>query len=112
MKDMSEYCISVCKAQCCRRGKILISAAERTRFLVERSDHHIVERGDGQFEMHLDPCRNLKDNLCTAYDTRPHICMEFPIFHRGNSVFLSLSCPLVKQGYFDTRFPGKRLLKW
>ncbi len=97
---LSDYCIQTCKAQCCKKGKIIINLSKASLFKRGVITHpQIEERKDGYYELNLSPhCPNLGiDFKCTIYNTpyKPEICSEYPLFIKGKTIFASTACPAV-----------------
>jgi len=67
-KAISAYCLSSCKAECCKRKSLRLDASESDLF-----------GGVGECRIKLDPCPNLKDDRCSIYIKRPAACVLFPV---------------------------------
>ena len=76
------------------------------------------------YQLKLDDCPKLEDNLCMIYDNRPASCRQFPFSYDINSetgdtlLGVDLNCPAVldlieksSQLYFEERSSAERILE-
>lgn len=110
--DVGSYCITKCKAKCCREGHFilhsedemnLMSGDKKKEFLKSKI---AIKRDDSQYEFDFfkHSCPHLSEEFkCNIYENsnRFKICSDFPIFLRYRTIFLATFCPAVKDGFFD-----------
>lgn len=109
--SLGKYCMEACKAKCCKKGKLLIPTYEEISLICKPAsktvmNNMIVKRDDGRYELLLDKgtCPSLDSkNMCTIYTQwfRPGICADFPVFLRGQKVFVAEFCPATKEKSFE-----------
>jgi len=47
----------------------------------------------------IEPCKHIKNNLCTIYEKRPYVCRTYPLSPSiTNNVHLDISCPALIKG--------------
>ena len=96
--SLSLFCMTECKSQCCMKNKINLTQAE-AKFWLKNST--IVENVNSSFTLNLEPkCSQLScDFKCNLFNKpgRPEICGDFPLFLRGNKIFISSWCLGVKE---------------
>jgi Fe-S-cluster containining protein len=130
--SLSSYCYSECKAHCCRKGHLLLTAGEvdllkdthkedLKMISVQAKTHE--KRYVFRLESNVDGCPNLLNYKCMIHKNpaRPKACREFPIFIRKNKTLtVTRACPAVKEnklypylaefkmmGYALVYLPGK-----
>jgi len=98
---LGPYCMSDCNAYCCKKEVITLTEEEAKSF---KGSDQVVKKEDF-LVLVANPCPKLKENRCTIYNERPNACREFPIFKKGNEIFLANLCPgiLNKKIYLQTR---------
>ena len=121
--SLTNYCTTICKSQCCRKGKILLLKAEEKELIVgdeleqkEAIKNTILEKQDsGNYHFDFEksgPCRWLSTDtgLCKAYENpgRPTICSDYPLFKVGEYVIAAGNCPAVASGQLDSRLEEVR----
>ena len=105
----ADYCVSYCKARCCKKGKIFLSRKQaekitRNKVVAYMKMGKLLKRDVCNFELNLEKgCPALsEDNKCRIHISviRPEICREFPIFIRGEKVFVASFCPITSSKKF------------
>jgi len=108
-ESLSSYCYTECKAYCCRRGYLILSAKEVSlmkdtlkedlKIMPIRTEsdkkRYIFNLGSG-----INGCPNLTDYKCTIHTnlSRPKACKEFPLFiWKNKTVLVTDECPAVKE---------------
>lgn len=82
--SLGSYCMTVCKAKCCNKGKLLLSQKEAIMLTKRLSHPQLTKRDDGCFDLSLaQGCPSLKGSACGVYSQRPKMCRDYPIFDRG-----------------------------
>jgi Fe-S-cluster containining protein len=107
-ESLSDYCINVCKAFCCRTGYIK-TREEKARFIAgERFEKmfkmkKIEKSKDGSYVIHLReggcPRLDKKTCFCTihTHELKPITCEIFPINVKGDYFFISQRCPAIRE---------------
>jgi len=101
---LSDYCVNVCHANCCKVGKIILCKNEFIAITNNCVSSQILQRNDGYYELSMSPsCPSLKDSKCLIYNTinKPRICSEYPFFLRGTSLFVATSCLAIQNGVIN-----------
>jgi Fe-S-cluster containining protein len=106
--SLSSYCYNECRASCCRKGYILLTAEEA---IVMQGDHKEklkmipVETATNKNAFVLDMdvkkkgCPNLVDYKCSIHKNpgRPNTCKEFPLFiWKDKTIMVTFECPAIK----------------
>lgn len=96
--SLSNYCMTVCKAKCCKRGQLLLTPTEAVK-VAKRLEHpQLSLRADGCYNLQLagKGCPSLNGTACGVYAMRPKMCREYPVFSRGmgenSRVIFASSC--------------------
>lgn len=111
--SLSYYCINVCRAKCCKFGKLVLfndtevdAVCGTKRKLFEKKQ--LLERkdtGNYHFDLVKGGCKNLRDdNMCNIHDkpSKPRICDDYPLFiPQKKYVIAADSCPGVQDGLLD-----------
>lgn len=103
-KSISKFCSLECKAYCCRKSYLILSAQETDivsqGMRKELEDKKIIKKkGNGKYFLNLrGGCPSLRNNLCMIHNNskRPAVCKQFPIFIKNKTIKLSPLC-LAKQ---------------
>lgn len=114
--SISNFCITKCKAKCCKKGKLLIMTDEELDLVVGLNkvekyfNKKILEysKKNNNFLLYnseIKICRQLdkKTNICKEHKNpnRPQVCKDYPIFIiKGKYVIFSKNCPAVDSGMF------------
>jgi Fe-S-cluster containining protein len=93
-KDLSDYCQTVCKAQCCKRGKLPLTSEETELFSSKRID-------ENNFYDLTGGCQHLRGVSCGMYEKRPVACRTYPFHAIGPILIATTSCPAVDEGFLD-----------
>ncbi len=105
MEKASEYCITTCKAKCCKRGKLPLLAEERKMFNSNRIDEH------GFYDL-SGGCEYLDENFkCKLYNKRPKMCRDYPFHQIGPIKFATTLCEGVVEGIFDEEIEKRNVKK-
>jgi len=81
LKVIDEYCLSDCTAECCKSGKTL-----------------------KEIDVVLDPCKHLKNDLCSIHNKRPQTCRDYPIRKTmlgDKEIVIIGKCKAVDNGLID-----------
>jgi len=104
---LSKYCIEECKAYCCRKGYLVLTAEETDLLAGDQKEalqreETIIGMEDGKYSFNLNKngCPCLKDSKCAVHNDegRPSACKEFPIFIDGKNIRLSPRCYGIRTG--------------
>lgn len=104
--SLGPFCSNVCKAKCCKRGKLLLEK-NQVDILCDVKDQKpplLVARENGYFDFHigLSGCPRLtKDSKCRVYEKRPQMCRDYPLFERGETILVSSACEGFIAGKLD-----------
>lgn len=94
--SLGPFCSSTCKAKCCKKGYLPVSAQESLLFETDLYDKT-------QSRVTLTPgCSHLKKDSCTIYARRPKACREFPVYLKGKTILIASWCEGYKAGKLDT----------
>lgn len=104
MSCLSEYCISTCKAKCCKRGKLPLLAEERAIFDSKRIDEN------GFYDL-TGGCEFLINDKCSIYNKRPKMCEKYPFHEMGPLVIAITLCPAVEEGLLDQEIIKRKARK-
>ncbi|MBN1544906.1 YkgJ family cysteine cluster protein [Candidatus Woesearchaeota archaeon] len=108
-KSIGRYCAEECKAYCCRKG-YLVMTADEAELVTQGRLAELMENGvivitpTGRYSMNMglleNGCPSLKDYKCTIHMKRgrPDTCKKFPLFIEGSSIKVSQRCPAAKEG--------------
>lgn len=107
--DISDYCINECKAECCKKGHLLISEQEFKEMLGSKNPLKLPHKSilkDGLGNVLLDfnrmnGCPALNgDDLCKIHKNpiRSQTCKDFPIFIRGKEIHIHARCLAAFEG--------------
>ncbi len=107
-RSISAFCIEECKAYCCRKSYLVLTAEERDLVAQgmgkELEDKKIVKKikGEEYFLNLRNGCPSLKNNLCVIHNhpKRSTTCKQFPIFLKNKNIRLSPGCLAVKRDLF------------
>lgn len=97
--SLENYCLEICPAKCCSKGKICLTDSELT--LIKENDRTNIDMCNGLNVLNLDikPCPKLnQNNKCLIFDNlgRPKMCSEFPFFLRYKTLIISEFCPATR----------------
>ena len=110
--SISDYCINVCKAQCCKRGQLLLMSDNEVKSIVGNKKKlyentgilKLSENGFYLYNSEIKTCKNLnqKTSLCKIHTntSRPMVCRDYPIFIVRNSIIFGKTCPAAISGKF------------
>ncbi|MCH8519137.1 MAG: YkgJ family cysteine cluster protein [Nanoarchaeota archaeon] len=113
-ESLSNYCINICGAKCCKVGKLLlqtnqevetISGVEHIGKFIEDKTLERTQNGFMTYNLEKEPCRHLKENVfCSIHksDKKPIICNDYPLFLTKKYVIASQQCPAVVGGELNT----------
>lgn len=102
-RSLGDFCREECKAFCCRKGHLTLTAQQLRRVAQGHEDElkradRLIPIGE-RFSLILDgDCPSLAGNRCSIYRSRPKACREFPLWIRDGVVFVSPRCVGVKAG--------------
>ncbi|MBI5389454.1 YkgJ family cysteine cluster protein [Candidatus Woesearchaeota archaeon] len=106
------YCMSTCKALCCRKGIIRLQGKQEIAAVTQgkeeelRKERLLEDAGGEAAILHVGkrPCPSLtSDSKCSIYTNphRPKGCANFPLYFYGNTLWAASFCPAVKTGLMD-----------
>lgn len=106
--SIGDYCHSECKASCCRKGYLLLTAKEVKLLSARKKDLKTIpvelEIGKRGYVFELGAknagCPHLQDYKCMIHKNpcRPKACKEFPLFiWEKKTVMVTYACPAVKE---------------
>jgi Fe-S-cluster containining protein len=103
--SISDYCSSECKAYCCRKGFLLLTASE-VPLLHDTTQGELppilLQDNEQGFVLDLkeNGCKNLSHHKCLIHTnpSRPKACKDFPLFlWKDKTVMVTYACPAVKE---------------
>lgn len=113
--SISNYCINICEAKCCRSGKLLLQGANEVKAVLHTQEHaqNLINKGiltpgnnSGNFHLNLEKtnCLNLIQNKCSIHKDplKPKICDDYPLFFVKGYVLASPACNAVRDGLLDS----------
>jgi len=101
-KILDGYCVNYCKAQCCRRGKLLVKTDELEH--ISKDKKLFKKKDNTYYELNLDlTCPALKDSRCSIHKNskRPKVCGQYPLFIEKDHVLVSKDCLAIKEEMLD-----------
>lgn len=110
--SLGDYCINICKAQCCKSGFLLLKDQFEIQGVLKKKEQYSIKNKflkknwDGTYSFFLGNskfnCPSLKGTICTIYyeKYRPLACSNFPLFVYGKSIVTG-NCPAIKEGIID-----------
>lgn len=111
--SISNYCISICKAKCCKHGKLLLQTNDEVESIcgkeniTQMAEDGIIEKTQHNFvtyNLEQKSCRHLKESVfCSIHKSskKPQICNDYPLFLTKQYVIASPQCPAVESGEID-----------
>lgn len=109
--SITDYCISVCKAQCCKRGMLALDSQEQANVVLQgklSAAHKTEKHGKTYYEYDLNKtCPSFDGKQgCTIYKNkhRPKACHEFPLLQLGTFIVPIEWCPAVQDALFTSYF--------
>lgn len=108
--SLGSYCINTCKAQCCKRGYLLVKQDELDSLTDKKEEEYrkdeIVKDFGEKFLFKLDGkgCPKLSsDNLCTIHKNpnRPVLCNDYPLFLTRKYAVVASDCPGANEGLLN-----------
>jgi len=106
-KSISKFCIEECKAYCCRKGHLTLTAKEANLITQNKTKEFekqgTIKKNKEVFSLNLGKsCPSLKDFKCIIHKNpqRPLMCKQFPIFITEKSIRFSKGCAAVSKGLF------------
>ena len=111
--SISSYCINICRAKCCKVGKLLLQSEQEVETIagvenigeyLENKTLESTKNGFVTYNLEQNPCRHLKQNvLCSIHKSnkKPVICNDYPLFLTKKYVIASEQCPAVTNGEID-----------
>lgn len=105
--SIGQFCISVCKAQCCRRGFLTVKDDEIQTVTKGKALPHRFQPlhfGVSLLDLRKEPCPALtSDFRCSVYadKKRPKPCANYPLYVHGKQVIAAPDCLAVQQGLLD-----------
>ncbi|MGV8162477.1 MAG: YkgJ family cysteine cluster protein [Candidatus Nanoarchaeia archaeon] len=106
-KSISNYCYTECKAFCCRKGHLLLTANEVKLIKnTKKEDLKIMplafrtnkKKYILDFGSYADGCPNLCKYKCSIHKNpaRPKTCSDFPLFiWKDKTIMITNNCPAV-----------------
>ena len=96
--SLGPYCMTVCKAMCCRRGQLLLEQVDASHI-----DINLLPDERGYVTVSLEnACPKLTvDSKCSIYENRPKPCREYPLYPKGKLLLVAQSCQGVQTGQID-----------
>lgn len=92
--SLGNFCMNVCKAQCCQRGRLLLEKREADAIdptlVADERQYVTVDLSKG--------CPKLVNNACSIYTSRPKTCRQYPIYDKGKLLLVASDCQGVKEG--------------
>jgi Fe-S-cluster containining protein len=111
--SISNYCITECKAYCCRKGYLVLTSKQADLIMDSKNtkDRKCLKKtgkkSNSKIALNLgynnQDCPSLKNYKCIIHNNkcRPTACKEFPIFIWGKKrIRLSNRCPAVREDLF------------
>lgn len=110
--SLGDYCINICKAQCCKSGFLLLKNQFEIQGVLKKKEQYSIKNKflkknwDGTYSFFLGNdkfhCPSLKGTKCTIYNEkyRPKACSDFPLFVYGKSIVTG-DCPAIKEKIID-----------
>ena len=110
--SISDFCLTVCKAYCCRKGFLPLDKSNVDTVLADKKkeiqDLGLLQiRGDGKFALQMGttghPCPSLqKDLKCRVYNQKekPLACERFPFYVEEDTLKVAHGCLAVREGKF------------
>lgn len=113
--SISDYCINVCNAGCCRKGFLGINSIDELKTITQNTHEKLIEEGviekvnENKYYQNFNkkPCVSLtKDFLCSVHKdkNRPILCKDYPLFKAKNFIISSSACPAVTENKFEEYF--------
>lgn len=111
--SLSNYCITICGAKCCKFGKLLLQNDDEVKTICGKenisnySNEKIIEKTQNNFvtyDLEKKPCQHLKESdLCSIHKSKskPQICNDYPLFLTKKYIIASKQCPAVVEGELD-----------
>lgn len=107
--SLGDYCINVCKAQCCQRGQLLLMNDKEVNAIVGNKKKKyeecgilaLTKNGFYTYNSEIKTCKNLKkDFTCKIHldSSRPLVCRDYPVFLVKGNVMFGKTCPAVQEG--------------
>ncbi|MBU2561740.1 MAG: YkgJ family cysteine cluster protein [Nanoarchaeota archaeon] len=108
-KSIGRYCAEECKAYCCRKGYLVMTANE-SELVTQGMLAALMKKGvivitpAGKYSMNMslleNGCPSLKDYKCAIHTKRgrPDTCKKFPLFIEDKMIKVSQRCPAAKEG--------------
>ena len=108
--SLSNYCITICGAKCCKHGKLLLQNDNEVKTIcgeeniAEYSNEGIIEKTQNNFiiyDLEKKPCQHLKESvLCSIHKSKSklQICNDYPLFLTKKYVIASKQCLAVIRG--------------
>ncbi|MFW6014573.1 MAG: YkgJ family cysteine cluster protein [Candidatus Nanoarchaeia archaeon] len=113
--SLGSYCFEYCKAYCCRKGYLIINKEEAEIITGNRIEEYIemkkLKQNRNSYVLYLSGgCPALKDFKCTLHKdpNRPYMCREFPVFVKGDCIFVAERCH-AKERFYPVFSEAKRL---
>ena len=111
--SISDYCINVCKAKCCKRGKLVlfndseicaIVGKNKTKYLKNKILEKSKITKNYYYNLEKEPCKNLLQNdLCSIHKdkNKPKICDDYPIFLTKKCVIIAKDCEAAQNNLLE-----------
>ena len=111
-ESLSEYCMSVCKAKCCKKGRLLLQtkkevntiSGERYKEFLDSGVIEMTSHGFATYNLEKENCIMLVDDVfCRIHKSKlkPIVCNDYPIFLTKKYVIASQECPAVEKGMVE-----------
>ena len=107
------FCMSECKALCCRKGSVPLRDTAEVDVVVDGMSQEwkelklLTKEDNGLHLLHVEKhgCPRLtQDFKCSVYDKRPQACRDFPLYVLGKKIVAAAWCPAVQKGLFEKHF--------
>ncbi|MBN2567562.1 YkgJ family cysteine cluster protein [Candidatus Woesearchaeota archaeon] len=96
-QSLSSFCMTACRASCCRKGFVVLRTMDEAALLGvpwdQSKQYAVLDVRKG--------CVKLEGDACSIYAQRPAICREFPLFERGRTLVIAGWCPGYRAGLLD-----------
>jgi Fe-S-cluster containining protein len=114
IKELSNYCINKCKAQCCQRGGLVLLDEKELKIIAGNKlnsyikNKIITQNTDTKnyyYNLEKIQCRHLAKNyICKVHSKKPRVCTDYPIFILKNYIITANNCPAIKEGIMNQCF--------
>lgn len=114
--SISNYCINECKAQCCKKGKLILFNEKEIEFICQGKQKKYlkqkiiqkIKNNNYTYNHQRVKCPHLtNDNKCDDWKNpnRPKVCFDFPLFFSQKKYIITAQiCPAVENKLFEKYF--------